>query len=382
MTGSELAALEKNGGIARIYATALGVYQLEVNGNRVEDARGSHVLAPGWQSYKHRLHYQIYDIPAAWLGVGSNVVGGVVGEGWYAGHLTWREGWRNIFGEDLGVCIQLELGVNHTISTCEDGWEWAFGPLLSSEIYVGETFDASLVDAAWSSPGSFGSSKWSWAPVNRVSTPPSTVLIAPEAPPIRRIEELKVVEVITSPSGKTLLDFGQNLVGWVKIKNIPAGLSLSVRCAEVLEHGELGVRPLRGATATDHVKPGPVALTDFEPLFTFHGFRYAQVTGWEGDFDSNNFTAVVVHTAMERLGDFECSHPMITQLHKNVVWGLRGNFVGIPSDCPQRDERFVLTFYLRTLNCVLTLLLKNGMDRRHSSEKLDSPAFTDMHYSN
>ena len=317
-------------GSARIYATALGVYEITVNGMPV----GDHVMAPGWQSYNHRLHYQTYELPSDMLVVGENVIQAVVGEGWYSGWLTWTAGCRSIWGSEPGVMIQCEVG-GKVVAQTSEAWLWAYGPLLSSEMYDGET-----VDLAISEPKD-------WRPVKTITIPTSTRLISPEAPPIRRTQTLKAVQLITTPSGKKILDFGQNLVGWVKVANIPARRSridiLQLRFAEVLEKGELGVRPLRGAKATDRLFLGDHKLDGaaWEPKFTTHGFRYCEVTcppEMLGDFE-NSFVAVVVHSDMERLGDFECSHEMVNQLHRNVVWGLRGNFVGLPTDCPQRDER-------------------------------------------
>ncbi len=332
-----LDGMRKDGRGARIYATALGVYQLELNGHRV----GDHVLAPGWQSYNHRLHYQTYVVPAELFKHGDNVIGAVVGEGWYAGHLTWSPYFRNIWGEEIGVRVQLEfpggvsnLTVAETISSGE-GWQWTYGPLLASELYDGETFDVSLIDPKWSTI----ESKSIWRPVKTLPLPSSTKLIAPEAPPIRRMLEVKPTELISTPKGKKIIDFGQNIAGWAKVKIIPPGSGkvVTLRFAEVLDRGELGVRPLRSAKATDTVFLGPNEVKDWEPSFTTHGFRYLEVNGMEAELE--NFIAVVVHSDMERLGDFRCSHEMINKLHENVVWGLRGNFVGVPTDCPQRDER-------------------------------------------
>ncbi|MBN1247689.1 MAG: family 78 glycoside hydrolase catalytic domain, partial [Anaerolineae bacterium] len=168
-------------------------------------------------------------------------------------------------------------------------------------------------------------------------------LFAPLGPPVRRTEVLPVQEIFESPSGKALIDFGQNLVGRLRIKvSGPAGQTITLRHAEVLENGELGTRPLRHAKATDRYTlrgSDATAPEVWEPRFTFHGFRYAEVDGWPGEIDKDAIEAVVCHSDMERTGWFECSNPLINQLHQNVVWGMRGNFLSIPTDCPQRDER-------------------------------------------
>ena len=165
------------------------------------------------------------------------------------------------------------------------------------------------------------------------------MLVEYVGPPVVRHEEIRPVQIWQSPAGKTLIDFGQNLVGWLKFSvRGERGQTITLRHAEVLEHGELGVRPLRTAKCTDElILSGREDF--FEPTFTFHGFRYAEVTGWPGELTADSLVAVVVSSELERIGDFECSDPMLNQLHRNVVWGQRGNFVDVPTDCPQRDER-------------------------------------------
>ncbi|WP_434081140.1 family 78 glycoside hydrolase catalytic domain [Sanguibacter sp. Z1732] len=178
--------------------------------------------------------------------------------------------------------------------------------------------------------------------------------------PVRRTDELPVREVLTTPSGKTVVDFGQNLVGWVRVQvQGEPGHVISLRHAEVLEHGELGVRPLRHAKATDEfVLSGGHDV--FEPQFTFHGFRYAEVSGWPGELDPSALTAVVVHSDMRRTGWFECSDERVNRLHENVVWGMRGNFLSIPTDCPQRDERLGWTGDIQVFSPTATTLFDSG----------------------
>ncbi|KAJ9095069.1 hypothetical protein QFC20_006757 [Naganishia adeliensis] len=318
---------------ARLYATALGLYEVEINGRRV----GDHFFAPGWQSYNHHLNYQVYDVSAL-LKEGENVVGGYVGEGWYAGSIGFGGGRRNIYGERIGLMAQLEVGGEVVVQT-DDGWEWVFGVLITSEIYDGERYDARQANDAWSISDGKGEG---WTKVD-VIDPPKGRLIYPESPPVRITEVVSVKEIITTPSGKTILDFGQNLVGWCRFSRAPRckeGEEIVLRHAEVLEDGELGVRPLRVAKCTDTVICGadPSHLVEWQPKFTFHGFRYAEVSGWSG-ITKDDISAVVLHTDLERTGFFECSHEQINKLHQNVVWGWRGNSLSVPTDCPQRDER-------------------------------------------
>lgn len=338
---------------ARLYVTALGLYEATINGHRV----GDHVLAPGWQSYKHRLHYQTFDVTALLDPSGENVFDAWVGEGWYAGRLGWRGGRRDIFGSDIGLIAQLEVDGEAVFRTGEPGWVYSWGPIITGEIYDGEHVDFRQSSAR----------KWSPA---REGPLPNTRLISPEGPPVKRQERLEAIDMITSPSGKQLLDFGQNLVGYVTIIEAPPNDSvITLRHAEVLENGELGVRPLRQCAATDRIVVAQGSeLIGWEPKFTFHGFRYVEVSGWEG-LTQGSLSAVVVHTALEQIGDFECSHSGITKFHKNTLWGLKGNLVSVPTDCPQRDERMGWT---GDLQVSAVLKLRSLMLRSPSGSVPDS----------
>lgn len=308
---------------ARLFVTSLGIYDATINGKRI----GDHVLAPGWQSYRHHLNFQTFDVGDL-LQEGENVLSSHVGSGWYTGRLGFRGGYRNIYGDRNALIAQLEGDNGEVIIKTDDSWEWSYGQILVSELYDGERFDSQPVTERWSRV--------------EVLESPSAELISSESPPVRRIQEIVPIEIITTPSGNFILDLGQNMVGWMKINRQPpgdAGSEIVLTHAEVLEHGELGTRPLREAKAQDKIILGG-DLVGHEPRFTFHGFRYVQVDGWpSGDLTLESLTGVVIHTDMERLGDFSCDHPMVQQLYSNVNWSMKGNFVSIPSDCPQRDER-------------------------------------------
>ncbi|MFF7475597.1 family 78 glycoside hydrolase catalytic domain [Streptomyces sp. NPDC008092] len=319
---------------ARLYCTAFGVYTAEINGTAV----GDHVLSPGWTSYQHRLRYQTFDVTAL-LRPGRNTLGALLGEGWYTGRLGFGGGSRHLYGEHRALLAQLEIeyadGTTAVVGT-DERWRTATGPVLRSEIYDGEACDARLEQPGWSTP-EFDAS--GWRPVTELAAP-TAELVAPTGPPVRRIEALRPAEVLTTPSGRTVLDFGQNLVGRLRIRvSGPAGHEVTLRHAEVLEDGELSVRPLRHARATDTYVLRGEGVETYEPHFTFHGFRYAEVDGWPGALDPADVEAVVLHTDLERTGWFECSDPLVNRLHENVVWGMRGNFLDVPTDCPQRDER-------------------------------------------
>lgn len=256
--------LSEAGSVARLYATSHGIYEVEINGKRV----GDHVLAPGFQSYKHRLHYQIYDVTEL-LQKGENVIGAYIAEGWFAGRLG-RPSVSNIWGDRLGFLGQLESD-GEAICVTDSSWEWLDGPIQAASIYDGEEYDSSQEQPGWSTPGSSIEGKGAAEEIIF----PAAALIAPEAPPARRIMGIKAVEVITTPSGKKVLDFGQNLVGWLRIEkqiDAKAGQQLCIRHAEVMERGELGVRPLRTAMAQNVVKLGG-EVKGYEPRFTFFGFR-------------------------------------------------------------------------------------------------------------
>lgn len=316
------------GGAARLYATAQGIYQVEINGVVVSDQ----CLNPGWQSYHHRLHYQTYDVTDL-LQPGENVIGAHVGEGWYAGRLG-RPGIWNIWGERPAFLAQLEVDGKPLVIT-NSSWVCLHGPVTNSEIYNGETFDTHLDDPSWSM-----TSTTAKAIGNVEEMPfPSAELIAPDVAPVRRIMEIKPKEIIKTPNGKIVLDFGQNLVGWIRVEtDVPGTGTLVIRHAEVMEQGELGTRPLRTAKAQTTIQLGGRSIKGYEPRFTWYGFRYAEITGHDL-LSLSDYTAVVISSDLRRTGTFECSHDHINKLHENTVWSMRGNFVSVPTDCPQRDER-------------------------------------------
>lgn len=323
---------------AQLTSTALGVHEVTVNGRPV----GPDVLGPGWSSYQWRLRWRTHDVTALLPADGAVAIGAALGNGWYRGRLGWTGG-RALYGDELGLLARLDVtfadGHVQTVVTDET---WRAGPsaTTANDLYDGQTIDARRATPGWSSPG-FDTS--GWARVHALEFDAGR-LAPPVGPPVVRHETVAPIEVFTSPSGRTLVDFGQNLVGWIRCTvAAPAGTEITVRHAEVLEHGELGTRPLRNVEATDRfITSGGADV--FEPTMTFHGFRYAEVTGWPGgltraDLDSGALEAVVVSSDLRRTGYFECSDELVNQLHRNVVWGLRGNFLDLPTDCPQRDER-------------------------------------------
>lgn len=324
---------------ARLYASAHGLYEAEINGRRV----GNDVMSPGWTVYPKHLRYYTYDVTEH-LQTGTNAVGAWLGDGWYRGRLGWRGGFRNLYGYDLSFIGQLELTYNdgrREVVATDHSWQAAPSPILRTNIYDGEDYDAREELPGWSEAGYRGSE---WTPVAVRERDPAT-LRAPTGPPVRCTQELAPVELIETPSGKQVLDFGQNFTGRVSIRvRGPEGTTVTLRTAEVLQGGEIYTRPLRDARSTDrYTLAGRSTGEEWEPRFTFHGFRYVEVDGWPGDLQAavaaGDVIGRVYHTDLERIGWFECSDPLVNQLHDNIGWGMRGNFLDIPTDCPQRDER-------------------------------------------
>ncbi|MFC8719523.1 family 78 glycoside hydrolase catalytic domain [Kitasatospora sp. NPDC057198] len=320
---------------ARLYATALGVHDLEINGQLVGDQR----LAPGWSAYRERLRYQTHDVTHL-LNPGANAWGAHLADGWYRGRLGFNGGNRDIYGTRTALLAQLEIhytdGTTQTVTTGPD-WHSTHGPVTATGILDGEHHDARREIPGWSTPHHRVDD---WHGVTTLPFDPLR-LTAPDGPPVRAIETLRPATTTRLPDGRILLDYGQNLVGHLRLTlQGPAGTTVTVRHAEVLDHGHLATAPLRDAAATDrYTLRGDPDGERWEPRFTFHGFRYAELHGWPGDLGPDDALAVVLHTDMERTGWFECSDPRLNQLHDNIRWSMRGNFLDVPTDCPQRDER-------------------------------------------
>jgi alpha-L-rhamnosidase len=341
---------------ARMYVTAQGLYETGIDGTPV----GDHVLAPVWTSYPDRLRYQAFDVTEH-LPPGRHALGVTVADGWFRGRIGFRGGRRAIYGSRRAILLQLEVsyedGSTDVISS-DDRWRAdPGGPIRATGIYEGETYDARLADDSWARPGF---DEGSWRGVREEPFDP-TRHVAASGPPVRRTSVLAPSASGTSPSGRRIVDFGQNLVGRVRLEVTgPAGAEVALRHAEILQDGELCTRPLRGAAATDHyIVRGDPAGETWEPTFTFHGFRYAEVTSRSINVEPD-VRAVVIHSDLERVGWFACSDPDLERLHDNVVWSMRGNFVDLPTDCPQRDERLGWTGDLQVFAPTATFLYRCG----------------------
>ena len=310
---------------ARLFATAHGIYVPSINGQRIDDS----VLAPGWTSYDNRLRYQTYDVTDL-LREGPNSLDMLLGNGWYRGRLGF-ENKSALYGDRLAVLAQLEVTLTDgttRILVSDDSWTARDSNILADDLYDGQRTD--LRDQQDTAQGS---------PVEVVPADLS-ILIAPEGPPIRTTEVLAARSVVISPKGKTLVDFGQNLVGWIRLRarNLPAGQEVTFKHAEVLENDELCTEPLRSAKATDTFIVSGASEEILEPSLTLHGFRYAEIDGI-ANLRAEDIEAVVVGSDLKRTGWFDSSDELLNRFHENVNWSIRGNFVDVPTDCPQRDER-------------------------------------------
>ncbi|MFG1898170.1 family 78 glycoside hydrolase catalytic domain [Micromonospora zamorensis] len=319
---------------ARIYATALGVYQLSLNGQRV----GDHELAPGWTDYHKRVQYQTYDVTRQ-LQPGDNALGALLGDGWYAGSIAWF-GTDN-YGSRPHLSAQLVIdytdGRSATIDT-DGSWRVTAGPFLQSDLIHGETYDARRLPAGWDRPG-FNDAGWKPATVDDVDA--TDKIVAQVDPPVRVTQELPARTLTQPTPGTWIFDLGQNLVGKVRLKlNGPAGTTVRIRHAEVLNpNGTAYTANLRSARATDQYTLRGGGAEVYQPTFTFHGFRYVELTGYPGTPDLSSVTGLVMHTDGDLTSEFQTSNAMVNQLHSNITWGQRGNFLSIPTDTPARDER-------------------------------------------
>lgn len=314
-------AIDKKVKKARLYATAHGVYEVTLNGQTVGDYR----MAPGWTSYHNRLQYQIYDVTEQLAA--ENEIAITVGNGWYKGILGFYC-LPNQYGTQTGAFAELHVeyedGSKDVIAT-DETWSVKTGEIRYSEIYMGETIDT---DAPEITEGNVVVKDFDKA-----------VLTAQENEPVRITEKIEGKELIVTPKGERLVDFGQIVTGVVEVHvKGEKGQKIVIRHAEVLDKdGNFYPETLRQAKSIDtFICNGEEQI--FRPHFTFHGFRYICVEGME-EFTADQFIACVTHSDMEKTGDFNCSNKKVNQLQSNITWGQRGNFLDIPTDCPQRDER-------------------------------------------
>lgn len=319
---------------AMLFITGKGLYEAHINGKKV----GNDFLTPGWTSYNKRTQYQVYDVTGM-LKKGDNAIGAMLGKGWFKGELGWVNH-NNLYGNSLALLAQVMItftdGTKQVVQS-DDTWSSALGPILDSEIYHGEKIDARLEKPGWDDIG-FTDNTWDKVVALNAGT---NHLVGTYGPAVRKREIIKPIKLITTPEKDTVLDFGQNMVGWVKVKATgPAGTTIKLWHAEVLDKkGNFYIENLRNAKQLNEYTLAGKGEEIFEPHFTFQGFRYIKISGYPGPVLLDHFEGVVVYSDMEKTGTFECSNPLVNQLQHNIQWGQRGNFVDVPTDCPQRDER-------------------------------------------
>ncbi len=318
---------------ARVYVTSLGTYQLFINGEKVSDD----LFAPGWTSYHKRLQYQTYDVTD--MLSFNNTVGAMVGDGWYRGKMAWQND-RAYYGDQLALIMKLEVeytdGSTEVITT-DDNWKYNYGAIVMSDWYDGETYDARKELTGWNIANYDDAA---WMSVKQYDYPKDH-FVATEVELPQAIEELKPIKMFTTPKGEMVADLGQNIVGWVRMNHQgERGDQVTLSFAEVLDQdGNFYNENYRTAAATDRfiLKGGEVET--FEPHFTFHGFRYVRFEGVDTMPAAEDITGVVIHTPMNQTGEFATSDKLINQLQSNIMWSHRDNFLDVPTDCPQRDER-------------------------------------------
>ena len=362
---------------ATLYATALGIYEAHLNGHRVSER----FFAPGWTDYRKRVYYQAYDVTGL-VRPGANQLGAVVADGWYAGYLGYgllvsygpNKTGRDTYGKTPALLAQLEIeyddGSRQVIGT-DPTWQVSGdGPYREADFLMGEAYDAQRADPNWCRPASFfvstagPSPAWRWEPAIRAADNGSVKapfsdgvgtreeefgfiqpakLEAYPAPSVRFVQELPAKSVARRPDSVFIFDLGQNFAGVVRLKvRGPAGTRIQLRYGEMLHpDGRLMTENLRKARATDvYVLRGDPDGETYVPRFTFHGFRYVEVSGFLGEPGREAITGIVLQSDTPLTSGFTCSDPMVNQLFKNVVWTQRANFIELPTDCPQRDERF------------------------------------------
>jgi alpha-L-rhamnosidase len=324
---------------ATLFATAKGVYVASINGHRV----GSAELTPGWTDYDTRFQVQAYEVTEM-VREGANVLGASVADGWYSGYL----GFKNIhryYGAAPRVLLQLVVvyadGSTEVIATNET-WQVAPGPIRYSDIQMGERYDARLEMPGWNTPGGERSGRdVDWQPAVAEPVSSDVILEGQRDPCIQVTEEIAPIAITEPKPGVHIFDLGQNFAGRVRLEVAgEAGTEIRLRYGEMLEpDGSLHTANLRSARATDTYTLRGGGMETYTPQFTYHGFRYVELTGYPGAPTLQTITGQVMHNALPQTGQFECSHPLINQLWQNILWGQRSNFISIPTDCPQRDER-------------------------------------------
>ncbi|MBE7025325.1 MAG: alpha-L-rhamnosidase [Ruminococcaceae bacterium] len=309
---------------ARLKITALGIYEVYLDGEKL----GGEYLAPGWTDYRHRIYYNTHALS---LTEGEHVLSAVVADGWYAGYIS------NVgpgqYGDGVCLWAELTLGDGSVHQTNPEDWRVGVGGYLAADLLNGEFYDAAYEPIGWKTVG-FDDSTWEKA-MYAWGVMPGTRFLPRSHPPISENRTLSVKTETRDKSGNYIYDMGQNMVGSLRIRyQAEKGNALRLRYGEMLEDGALYTRNLRSAKQTDTFVPGEDGEATYMPRFTFHGFRYV-----ESNQPLTSIEGVVMYSACHETGCIETSSALVNQIFKNQLWGQRGNFLDIPTDCPQRDER-------------------------------------------
>ncbi|HWR70354.1 MAG TPA: family 78 glycoside hydrolase catalytic domain [Dehalococcoidia bacterium] len=326
---------------ARAYVTSLGLYEMEINGCRVGDAR----FTPGFTSFHKRLQYQTYDV-TDYLREGQNAVGAFLADGWYRGHL-WFKAIPNVFGRELALLAQIRVeyedGTIETIGT-DASWQCTTGPILSSDLYYGEVYDARWEIPGWSEPGCAYDK---WRKVKKLEYGKAHLVCSPGGV-VKVVQEIQPRRILKTPKGELVVDLGQNIAGIVRLEvEGESGTEITLRyCEELTPEGNFNVEQLdlmgyqkrarRFYQIDRYVLKGGREV--IEPRFTFHGFRYVKIEGYPGDLDLDKIRGLVIYSGLPVTGEFSCTNPLINQLQHNILWSQKGNFLDVPSDCPQREK--------------------------------------------
>ncbi|MHA1451883.1 MAG: family 78 glycoside hydrolase catalytic domain [Promethearchaeota archaeon] len=316
---------------ARIYASALGLYDIHLNCKRV----GEEYFTPGFTVYEKHLQYQVYELPTESI-INVNTIGVTLAEGWYRGKLMGA-----IFNKKKLGAIILQLILTHpdgseTVISTNETWKVSTGPILESGIYDGEVYDARL-ETRWLEQD-FNDNDWPGVKTHSVSIPNFNSSLGEK---VKKIEEITPKEIIDGPNESCkIIDMGQNMVGFLRLrlKDTIAGQKIVVRHGELMDGDDIYTKNLRDAKARlEYICKGAEEEI-YEPSFTFMGFQFVKITGYD-NVTLNTVTGIVIHSDMKKIGSFECSNDLLNKLQQNIEWGLKGNFLDIPTDCPQRNER-------------------------------------------
>jgi len=318
---------------ARAYICGVGLYDVQINGKRV----GNEYFAPGYNAYDYWLQYQTYDVTEL-IKRGENSIGMMLGNGWYKGRFGFDGGYHELYGNQFAaICeliVTLEDGSTVVIATNQD-WKCAPSPITFSGIYDGEVYDANQESKNWTLPD-FDDSTWEKVSLIKVNT---ESFMGRRSLPVKIMEERKPVQLIITPAGETVLDFGQVMTGWVRFKTeAPKGTKLQLQYGEILQNDNFYRDNLRTAKA-EYLYISDGSEREIQPYFTFYGFRYVKLSGFKDEIQLDDFTGCVIYSDIDETGTIETSNELVNQLFLNAKWGQKGNFLDVPTDCPQRDER-------------------------------------------